>query len=131
MVTFADGPIQPISKPDFSVRWTATTTLVVNTWSNCTITFDNGLPSGTYALVGARFMSAGALFGRVVPRGGPVFRPGTVAVQDRNKDPRAFDRHGQMGVWLTFPNTVPPSVDIFSLSADTTEEGIFDLVKIA
>jgi hypothetical protein len=74
--------------------------------------------------------SAGALWHRWVPRGGPAFRPGGFACQATNTTARANERAGEMGEWLRFTNTTPPQCEVFSRSADTSESGILDLVQV-
>jgi len=129
-VLFCDGPIVPIRGRMFTVHWTASTTLTANAWTTVVPTLDNGLPGGQFALVGSRMKSAGAEFHRFVPRGGSAMRPGTFAVQ-ANSDLAGYDdRYGGMGTWLQFSNTTMPNVEVFSLSADTSEEGYLDLIQI-
>jgi hypothetical protein len=133
-VWLADGPIRPYSGRFFTVHWTATATLTANAWSATAITFDNGIPSGTFAIVGSRMISAGAAFHRWIPRGGPAYRPGGFAGQAQSFNPvdgsRGSDYVANWGEWMRFTNTTPPSVEIFSISADTTEEGYLDLVQV-
>jgi len=118
---------------------TATATLTANAFTQVTPILDNPLPAGTYALVGARVMSAKALAFRMKPIVEPLWRPGGVAVQA----PDQFDPPGQRflnpltgymshwGVWLTFFQNTVPNVDIFSTAADTVEDFWFDLIKLS
>jgi len=130
-VWFCDTPVTLARGRMFSVHWTASTTLVANAWTTVVPTLDNGLPGGNFALVGSRCKSAGAEFHRFVPRGGSPLRPGTFAVQ-ANSDLAGYnDRYGQMGIWLQFSNTTMPNVEVFSLSADTSEEGYLDLIQLS
>jgi hypothetical protein len=129
-VWFGDGPIKPTKARPFTVHWTASTTLTANAWSAFAITFDNGIPSGTFAMVGSRMISAGAIWHRWIPRGGAPFRPGDVAGQAQDFYPLNRDRYGDLGEWLRFTNTTPPQVEVFSRTADTTEEGYLDLVQV-
>ena len=130
-VWFADGPVAPVRGPLFSVHWTAAATLVAHAWTPTAITLDNGLPSGTFAIVGARFISASGLFARFIPRGGAAWRPGTFACQTDAAMLNAKDRYGAMGEWMRFTNTTPPQVEYFALAADTAEEGYIDLIQVA
>lgn len=128
---FCDGPIAPVTGGQvFSVHWTASTTLTANAWTSFAITLDNGLPSGTFAIVGSRMKSAGALFHRFIPRGGAPYRPGTFAQQAFTDYGLDMDRYGGIGEYLRFTNTTPPQVEVFSLSADTTEDGFLDLIQV-
>lgn len=81
LVGFHDGAVsqRPVGKY-FSVHWTAATTLTANAWSLVTPVFDQGLPAGFYAMIGARTFSATALFFRMFPAMTPLWRPGGIAV---------------------------------------------------
>lgn len=131
-VWFCDGPIRPVNPNNiFTVHWTASTTLVANVWNAITMNLDNGIPSGTYAIVGSRMKSAGALFHRFVPRGGPSsLRPGTFSVQAFGDYSLDMDRYGGLGEFMRFTNTTPPQCEVFSGTADTSEEGFLDLVQV-
>lgn len=129
-VMFCDQPVRPATGRIFTVHWTASATLVANAWTSFAITFDNGIPSGSFAIVGSRMISAGALFHRWIPRGGPAYRPGHVAYQTQDGAAFAMDRYGEMGEWLRFTNTTPPQCEVFSGSADTSEEGYMDLIQV-
>jgi hypothetical protein len=130
-VTFCDGPVRKVLGRPFSLHWTAAATLVANAFTSFAPVFDNGLPSGTFAIVGSRCISAGALYHRIIPRGGSPLRPGTFACQAQSGLAVKDDRDGGLGEFLRFTNTTPPQIEIFSRSADTTEEGYFDLMKVA
>lgn len=133
-VTFCDGPVRPVTGRIWSLHWTASTTLVANAFTAVTPTFDNGLPAGTFAVVGSRCISAGALYHRHIPRAFPgmafLTRPGTYAYQAQDNYEAHNDRQGGMGEWYRFTNTALPQIEIFSRSADTSEEGYFDLIKV-
>lgn len=122
----------------FSAHWTATTTLTAGGWTQVQPSFDQALYAGYYALVGARAFSATGLFFRMFPAMGPKWRPGGVCTQAYDQlDPpgqRGFSgwvpgMHG-WGVWLTFFQNVPPQVEFFATSADTAEEGWFDMIYL-
>jgi hypothetical protein len=130
-VWFCDGAIRPVAGRVFSVRWTASATLSASAWTSFAVTFDNGIPSGTFAIIGSRMSSTGALFHRWIPRGGNAYRPGTFAAQADSGLAFPMDRYGALGEWMRFTNTTPPQCEVFSLSADTAEQGVLDLVQVA
>jgi hypothetical protein len=123
----------------FSAHWTAAKTLSAGTWTQVQPVSDQALPSGYYAMLGARTFSASALFFRMFPAMQPLWRPGGVAVQaydsldpvNQRFIPQASDESQSWGVWLYFFQNVPPQVEIFSTAADTAEEGWFDLVYVS
>jgi hypothetical protein len=154
MVSFCDGPPQPLpvqvlpptltSNPAtpgrfFQAHWTAAATVTAGAWTRVQPTFDQALPAGYYAVVGARVLSATALFFRLYPAMGPIWRPGGVAVQAYDQLDPPNQRylpaycgtpHG-WGAWLSFYQNVPPGIELFCTGADTAEEGWFDLVYVA
>ena len=150
-VQFCDGPGTPLGvtvNPPilsqsamtpgrlFTVHWVASTTLTAGKFSQVQPAFDQALPAGQYALVGARAFSATGLFFRLFPAMGAKWRPGGVCVQAYDQMDAFNQRYmpsygaagGGWGVWLTFFQNVPPQVEFFATSGDTAEEGWFDLV---
>ena len=126
----------------FTLHGTATTTLTAGAWTNIpasSITFDQSLPAGTYAVVGMRAFSATGLFFRLFPQYTPLWRPGGVCVQAYDQlDPpgqRFVSGWGRStsnwGVWLNFYSNTVPGLEIFAVSADTAEEVWFDVIKLS
>lgn len=152
-VQFCDGPVQPYLanvNPQslttnsyspgrfFIAHWTATTTLTAGAWTQVQPTFDQSLPAGYYALLGARTYSATGLFFRMFPAMAPLWRPGGACVQAYDGMDIANQRYAPAysfmpsgwGVWLNFYQNVPPQVEVFATSADTAEEGWWDVVYL-
>jgi hypothetical protein len=128
----SDGKLDPYpSKKVVQIKWTASITLVASGWSLIQLTMAQPLAAGMYALVGARCVSAGALAFRFVQSGGKAAtnsRPGGIACQTVDQLDWPLQRKGGWGKWLDFTNTTVPQMEIFSLSNDTSEEGIIDIV---
>lgn len=121
-------PVIPAGKI-FTLRTTNTSTLTANAWTNGTLTLDQTLLKGTYALIGARYSSTGGQAFRFVPVGG-AYRPGGLGVDtDTDQEPN-FQRRGGLGVWFTFDSDNVPTVDFLSNSADTSQVVDLDLVHI-
>jgi len=122
----------------FAVHWTAAVTLTAGAFTQVQPVFDQALPAGMYAMIGARAFSATGLFFRLFPAMQPLWRPGGVCVQAYDQlDPvnqRGFQQGYPStmgwGMWLQFYQNVPPQVEFFSTAADTAEEGWFDLVYL-
>lgn len=130
LVWLADGPIKVDTRPFFTIRVTSATTLVANAWTNAGLTFDQTLPAGQYALVGARFRSAsGIAFRFVIP--GFLWRPGALMFAATGAYDEPWFRAGNLGEWATFAHNAPPTVDFLATAADTAETGELDLVKVA
>ena len=127
---FTNAPIVPAPNPAmFSVRVTGTVTMVVTTWTNTSITFVDALQAGRYAVLGARFQSAGLVATRFRFRDS-VWQPGQLGVDDENDRQHPMFRYGGMGVLGEFEHNTPPSVDFLSISADTAPTGVLDLVMV-
>jgi len=129
VVFLSDGAISPVDGEIFSVRVTNASTLVAYTWINGAITFDQVLPVGKYAVVGARFEGAGLIAFRFVFQGSTP-RPGGIGCDAAADLDLPGQRLGGWGVWGEFDHNVPPTVDFLSLSADTSQVGVLDLIKI-
>jgi hypothetical protein len=139
-INFTDNAKIPVPAGRvLSVHWTSSTTLTAGAFTLIQPVLDQALPAGTYAMVGSRVFSATGLFFQMQPAMGQVWRPGGICVQAYDQlDPVNQRANGYVvypnmswGVWLTFLQNVPPQVNIFATSADTAEEGWYDLVKIA
>ena len=127
---FADGPTTPVEPAGvFTVRGTGTGTLAVNVWTADTITLDENLRPGTYAIVGMRAISAGLVAARIVSRD-QVWRPGCLGADVITDVESPIFRYGQMGIWTTFPFTQLPTIEFLSMSADTAQTVHLDLLRV-
>jgi len=131
----APGPLPAMPAGDVRiVRTTAAATLVANSWTTLTPTFEKDLEPGTYVLVGFIPVSAGliaarALFvGQAYRPGVPGFAAAIAAALDHGKE--FYDKL----MWYamgTFTHVSPPQFQFLSESADTAETIILYLVKTA
>jgi len=129
LLWFADA-IEPVPAGPFrTVRASATTTLTANVWTNFALTFDEDLPAGRYAIIGAAGQSAGMVAFRFVLQG-YGWRPGTIGMTDVSYVPMSSFRYGRKGSWGEFEHNIPPTVDGFSISGDTTEKIWLDLIQV-
>ena len=131
MVFLVEGALAPIKGSEvITVRATGTTTLVANAWSNGTITLDDNLEEGTYALIGARGEAAGLQAFRFVFKGQSP-RPGAIGYDAASDLENTIFRKGGLGEWGRFTQDNLPTVDYLSNSADTAETLWLDLQKVA
>jgi hypothetical protein len=92
----------------------ATTPLV---WTQLVPTFDQTLPSGTYAVRGFEHIGPTAIAARLIFPGS-VFRPGTVAMTSVGaRTHRAF-YEGSFGMFGVFRTISPPYVEVLTTGAD-------------
>jgi len=129
LVWLGPGPSKPDTRPTFTLRVTATTTLVAGQWTNGAITFDQTLPAGRYDVLGARFRSANLIAFRFVFVGG-TYRPGAIGYQVASNIDNLKFRFGNLGIWGNFAHNAPPTVDFLANAADAAETGELDLVYV-
>lgn len=130
-VWLTDGPISPISGAEiFTIRATNTSTLTAYVWTNGALTFNDTLPAGDYALVGARASSAGLIAFRFV-FSQYAWRPGAIGMDTVGEVGAPIFRFGALGEWGQFSHNTPPTVDFLSLSADTSQTVDLDLILLS
>jgi len=113
----------------FSIKATSATTLTPYDWTLCSLTLSQQLEAGRYAIVGMRAVSAGAIAARlVIP--GEEKRPGVIAFDTAGDVDIARFRRGNLGKFGEFDHRFIPQVEFFSVSADTAETVILDIVKV-
>jgi hypothetical protein len=127
LVWLGDGPITPVVSEYFVAA--ATTSGVTGTggWENVSITFDQTLPAGRYAVVGARVEMTGGYAFRL-SFVGQSWRPGWLIDQNPTWLASRDARGGRLGVWGEFPHDQPPTVDVIA-GAGGTPLLYLDLVK--
>jgi hypothetical protein len=128
--------LDPVPPGDsFWLRFTSTTTgnAVANAWTVFAPTFDQSIPSGTYAVIGAECTSASSVAARIVFPG-QVYRPGIVAqpgAVGASRTHRYF-YDGSFGVFGTFQTFAPPNIEILATGTEAlnTIEGYMRVVRI-
>ena len=114
----------------FTVRATGTATLVAQAWSAATLTLQDNLLAGRYAVVGARFEAAGCIAGRFAPVDVGNYRPGCIGYDSVNDADIPVFRNGGLGTWFEFEHDTLPVAEFLSASADTAEVVYLDLVQV-
>lgn len=123
----APGPSKPDQRPFFTLRVTGAGTAVAGAWTLVTLTFDQTLPAGKYAVVGARFRSTNLIAFRFVFVGGK-FRPGAPGFAASSVLDFQKFRGGNLGVWGEFAHNAPPTMEVLANAADAAFTGELDLV---
>lgn len=130
-IWYGAGRVPAPGGPVITMRATATIVLTVGTWVAGNLTFDQSLPSGTYAVVGMTAICGDAMFARLAFPGNAQYRPGVPAVEAYGDypNPQVF-RFGNFGLFGTFVNTAQPLVEVMGHTAGS-EAGVYllDLVK--
>lgn len=110
------------------LRATAAITVGNKVWGAGTITLDQGIPYGQYAIVGMDVVGANLIAARLVfPTGGN--KPGVIARTSHANKPSPRFRNGDLGVFGYFNSTALPSVELFGSAAPTTQEFFIDVIK--
>lgn len=124
------SPTMPMPQGDvFTMRGTATTTLVAGTWTLGTVTWQDTLPNGTYACVGLEYFGTTALAARLIFEE-QVERPGCIgAGLVTSKQHEMFDKGG-LGVLGRFNANRMPNVEFLANAADTAEEVYLDFIRV-
>lgn len=130
LAALADASPIPVAGDIHTIRVTSTGVAVANAWTNVTLAFNDVLPSGTYALVGAAMQSANMQAFRFVFKGG-MYRPGGIGSALISTRVADEFRNGMMGSWGEFENLTPPSMDVLCNGADSAFAGVLDLIQIA
>lgn len=118
--------------PVFTTVASTVNVLIANAWTLSTLTFNQTLPAGKYAVVGMEVVMATAFCARLVFPGQNQWRPGCVVdlAYGNLIQPPIF-RYGYMGMYGEFFNTAQPQVEIFGLAAGSTTGAVYlDLIKI-
>lgn len=119
--------------PTFTCVASASPTIVAGSWVLASITFNQTLPAGRYAVVGLGVVCNDCTFARLVFPGLSQYRPGVV-VQDTYGDfpwSQAF-RFGAFGTMGEFVHNAPPAMEFLGDTAGAESAVIYlDLVKVA
>jgi len=129
LVWLGDG-IDPVPEGKLlQVRTTWSGAVTAYEWSNRALIFDQTLPAGRYAIIGAHGYSDNLLAYRfVIP--GLWQRPGGVGVGDPYAPAPSRFRRGKAGLWGEFEHNLPPTVDILAAGADASGIIHLDLVQV-
>lgn len=129
VAALADSIPQPVGGDIHTIRCTSTTAAVANVWTNVPLTFAESLPSGLYGVVGMYAQSSNMQAARLVFKGG-MYRPGAVFTNSLGATQNTLFRNGSLGVWGTFENLTPPSMDVLCNAADASFVVFLDLIQL-
>jgi hypothetical protein len=115
--------------PNYTLRGTSSTAATANAWSDVSVTWQDTLPQGVYAVVGGEVFSATGICWRLILEN-QYFRPGGLSVNALTNGADPLFRTGGLGEWGRFNNNAYPNVQVFASAADATHEFYIDLVKV-
>lgn len=114
----------------YTLRGTSTTAAVANAWTAITMTWQNFLPVGVYAIIGGTHQSANGIAFRVISPP-EIWRPGAPSVTSLGNEPHELFRNGGLGEWIRFQNYQFPLIEVLAGAADAAHEVYLDIVKVA
>lgn len=129
IVAFGFGIKPRPALPTFRVRATAAITGVTGAWANGTMTLDQTIPRGTYAVVNLDVVGTNLLAGRLI-FSGYGFRPGVIARNAVSGVPFPLFQTDALGVFGQFDSINLPTLDVFAAGANTSQEIFLDLVRL-
>lgn len=123
------SPNMPISGDIFTIRGTSTTAAVANTWTPLTMTWQNTLPNGRYAIVGLQHQSANGQACRLSIES-ERYRPGCMSQAALSDIAHPYFMKGAMGKWAEFSNYAFPVPEVLANAADAAHEVYMDLIRL-
>lgn len=130
IVQLAPGGITPVTGDIRSLYFNTTPVLAQGVWAFAEIEIPDGLPVGSYDVVGCKLLSATSTAFRWVPVGG-AHRPGGICTPSELFTEPFYQRYGRMGAWFTFDTVQLPGIEVID-SAATGElqlHGFLDIIK--
>lgn len=118
--------------PAFTLLATSAITTVKGQWVLGTLTLDQALPSGRYAVAGMAVVCTGGLYARLVYPGGATFRPGVTCQGTYGDKPLVPEfRYGGLWHFGEFQHNAQPSIEVFASAAAAVTASVYlDLIKI-
>jgi hypothetical protein len=129
LLWFSDGVQSSVSGRMYSIRATASATLVAGQWVNSALVFAQALAVGEYEIVGLRARGTNLVAARFEFVGG-AWRPGVAAVNAIGDEDHRLNRFGRLGSFGRFHTTTPPTMEFLG-ETDTSQEIVMDLIKIS
>lgn len=113
----------------YTMRGTAATTAAAGAWTLSTVTWQDVLPVGRYAVVGLDSFGATMISARLIFED-QIERPGNVAQSLFSGNGHPMFRKGGLGTWGYFTANRMPNVEILCNAADTAQEYFLDLIRV-
>lgn len=115
----------------YVLRGTSTDTATANAWTTLsTVTYDDTLPPGTYALVGLVVQSTNAIAARVIFEGG-WWRPGSVSITALGNRTHDMFYKGGLGDWGHFTHVTIPQIEVLCDMADASHVVYLELIRLS
>lgn len=113
----------------YTIRATSTTAGVAKTWTPISLTWDNQLPDGRFAVIGSNMVSATGIAHRLVFNG-QVWRPGGLSFATAGLRGHDMQTKGGLGVWGYFQPIFYPTCEILDNATGNAHTLFLDCVKV-
>lgn len=129
-LVIGDSIVPSPQGPVYTWHGTSTTAAVASTWTQLSVTYDDSLPSGQYAVVGLSVANTTGIFCRAYTAG-MGYRPGGLCTVGTGHPTHPLFRMGNLGTWFVFNNFVGITVEVLCESTDNAHDVYVDLVKVS
>lgn len=116
--------------PIWTIRGTGAITQTATGWVSGSLTLDQQLPAGRYAVVGGQCIVANGWGWRLIFQGA-TWRPGGISSVAAGTPGNELFRKGRLGIWGTFDAFAPPNFEVFGTGAGATQTVFLDVVPIS
>lgn len=111
------------------MRGTGATTVTAGAWSLVTVTWQDSLPTGTYAVVGLQGIGTTMAALRLIFED-QVERPGVLGCSAADLTPPDFMIDGSLGIFGRFNANRMPNVEVLCNAADTAQEFYLSFIRV-
>lgn len=114
----------------YTLRGTSTGTSTALTWTTVTVSWEDTLPEGRYAVVGLVAVGATEVAARLI-FDEQMWRPGCLGVAAIGSRIPTIFRKGRLGMWGMFNSWALPEVQVLNTAAVSVHTFFLDLVRVA
>lgn len=130
LVMFWGTSIDPVPAGDiYSLHGTSTTAAVSQTWTQLSITYDQTLPAGTYAMIGSQVQSTNAIAHRWFFKD-QILRPGFTSLTSLGNISEPSFYYGGWGRMGQFNTYTFPALEVFVNGTDNSHDVTMNIIKI-
>lgn len=129
LIWLQDRMVSSPGQAEYRIRYTATITGVAGSWVAGTMTPDQTLPNGRYAVIGMDAIGTNLAAARLIFAGGGP-RPGCLGRNAVGSIQVPVFTSGQLGVYGSFDSIAQPNLEVFAIGANTAQEIYLDLIRI-
>ena len=130
-IMFMGESLDPVPTGDiYALHGVSATAAVANTWTQVTVSWDQTIPAGNYAVIGSQHQSTNAIAHRFYFRNKNL-RPGMLsitALTNIGEPSYYFGGWGQLG---QFNTTAYPFIEVYCNGADASHDIVMNMVKVS